>query len=120
MPRVTLTPIAPLGPYPSLPVSANALDVTFTACNTSDKNQFSLNGPKLLLVQNSDAANPYTFTLTSKVDSRNRTGDVTTYSLAAGEIAAFKFDNGEGWMQTDGYVYLEGSNAAIKFAVINL
>ncbi len=120
MPRVTLTPITPLGPYPTLQPSANALDVTFTAANVSDKNQFVFNGPKLLLVQNSDPANPYTFTLTSKVDSKNRTGDITTYSLAAGEIAAFKLDNSEGWMQSDGYVYLEGSNAAIKFAVINL
>jgi hypothetical protein len=117
---VTLTPLTPLGPYPTLPVSANALDVTWTAANVSDKNQVLFNGPKLVLVQNSDAADPYTFTLTSKADSRNRTGDIPTYSLAAGEIAVFKIDNAEGWMQSDGYLYLEGSNAAIKFAIINL
>lgn len=119
MARTTLTKTTLYGPYPSLPVTANSLDVTLTAADTGNKNQFKASGDSLLIVQNSDGANPYTFTLTSVADSFNRTGDITTYSLAAGEVAVLRVKN-DGWRQTDGYVYLEGSNAAIKFAVIDL
>ncbi len=120
MPRVTLTPITPLGPYPTLPLSANAADVTFTAADATNKNQVLFNGPKLLLAKNSHATTAYTVTLTSKADNRNRTGDVTTYSLEAGDIMAFRIDSAEGWQQADGYLYFEASNASVLFAVINL
>lgn len=120
MARTTLTPITPLGPYPSLPVSANALDLTWTAADVSNKNQINFNGPKLILARNSHATTAYTVTLTSKADNRNRTGDVTTYSLEAGDVMAFKIDSAEGWQQSDGYLYLEASNASVLFAIINL
>lgn len=120
MPRVTLTPIAPLGPYPSLPVAANALDLTMTAADATNKQQVLFNGPKLILAQNTHASTAYTVTFTSKGDNRNRTGDVTSYQLEAGDIIAFKIDNAEGWQQADGYLYFEANNAAVKFAVINL
>lgn len=120
MSRTTLTPVTPLGPFPALPISANGLDLTFTAADVTNKNQVNFNGPKLILARNSDATTPYTVTLTSKVDNRNRTGDVTTYSLEAGDIMAFRIDNAEGWQQSDGYLYLEASNASVLFCVINL
>lgn len=120
MPRTTITPITPLGPYPSLPVAANALDIAYTAADVANKNQVLFNGPKLILARNSHATMPYTVTLTSKVDSRNRGGDITTYSLEAGDVMAFKIDNAEGWQQSDGYLYFEASNASVLFAVLNL
>ena len=120
MARTSLTPNAPLGPYPSLPPSANALDLTWTAADTVNKNQFNFNGPKLILARNSHAVTAYTVTLTSKVDNRNRTGDITSYSLDAGDVMAFKIDSSEGWQQSDGYVYLEANNASVLFAIINL
>jgi hypothetical protein len=119
MARATLTKTTLLGPYPALQPTANSLDLTLAAANVSDKNQFKASGDDLLIVQNSDAGSAYTFTLTSTTDDKNRTGDITAYSLAAGEIAVFRVKN-EGWRQSDGYIYLEGSNAAIKFAVIAL
>jgi hypothetical protein len=119
MARTSLTKTTLLGPWPSLQPAANALDVTFTAADVANKNQFSASGDDLILVWNTDGANPYTFTVTSVVDDKNRTGDITTYSLAAGEVGAFRVRN-DGWRQTDGKIYLEGSNAAIKFAVIAL
>jgi len=73
----------------------------------------------VLLAWNSDPTNPYTFTISSIADERNRTGDITTYSLAAGEIGAFRLKKA-GWQQADGKCYLEASNAAIKFAVLAL
>lgn len=120
MARTTLTPITPVGSYPTLPVAANALDLAWTAADVANKNQISFNGPKLILARNSHASTPYTVTVTSKADGRNRTGDITTYSLEAGDVMAFKIDNAEGWQQADGFLYLEASNASVLFAIINL
>lgn len=119
MARTTLTRTTPVGSYPTLPVSADALDAVFTAADVSNKNQFKPTGKDLLLAWNSGAS-PYTFTLTSAADERNRTGDVSSYSLAAGDIAVIGPLELQGWRQTDGYVYLEASNAAVKFAVVSL
>jgi hypothetical protein len=70
-------------------------------------------------VWNTHAADPGTFTLTSVADEHLRTGDITAYSLAAGEIGAYRIKN-DGWRQSDGKIYLEGSAATIKFAVMAL
>lgn len=120
MPRVTMTPVAPLGPYIAGQPAANALDLTMTAADATNKQQVLFNGPKLILAQNTHATTPYTITITSKADNRGRSQDVTTYSLEAGDIAAFKIDSAEGWQQADGYLYFEASNASVKFCVINL
>lgn len=118
MPRVTLPKQVPYGPYPSLPLSANALDLVMTAADTVNKEQFAPSGDDLVIVQNSGAS-PYTITFTSVADEFKRTGDVTAFSLAAGDICAFRFKR-PGWMQSDGFIYIEASNAAVKWAVIQL
>lgn len=120
MARATLTRTTPLGPYPTLQPAADALDVVMTACDVANGNQFLLDGPCILLAQNTDGAAARTFTLTSIADPQNRTGDVTAYSVGIGEIAAFKIDQVAGWRQADGYLYLSGSNAALKFGIIRL
>lgn len=119
MARQTLTKIIPKGPYPALPVTADSLDVAFTAAIVADKEQFIPSGDDLVLVWNTHASAAGTFTLTSVADDKGRTGDVTTYSLAAGEIAAFRFRKG-GWEQSDGRVYMEASATTMKYAVIQL
>jgi hypothetical protein len=119
MARTTLTRTTPLGPYPSLQPAADALDATMTAADVANGNQFLLDGPVLLIASNSGAS-PYTITLTSTVDGQNRTGDITTYSMAAGDISIFKIDQVRGWVQSDGYMYLSASNAAVKFGIIRL
>ena len=118
MPRTTIAPATVRGPYPTLPVAADSLDLVLTAADTVNKNQTAFNtaGAVLLLAQNSGAS-PYTITLTSAIDTFNRTGDITAYSLAAGDIAAFILER-QGWMQSDGFIYYEANNAAVKFAVI--
>jgi hypothetical protein len=118
MARTTLTKTTPLGGYPSLPISANAADVTLTAADVANKNQFKAEAGDILLAQNSDPTNPYTVTLTSASDSHKRTGDVTAYTLQAGDISVFGPFELEGWRQTDGYFYLEANNAAVKFGIL--
>jgi len=117
MARTTLNKTTPLGSYPSLQPAADALDVVFTAADVSNKNQFKLEQGDILLAWNSGAS-PYTVTLTSVADGHKRSGDVTAYSLAAGDIAVMGPFEQEGWKQTDGYFYLEASNAAVKFAIL--
>ena len=118
MARTTLVKTAAKGPFPSLPVSAGGLDVTMAAADVANKNQFLPSGKDLLIAQNSGAS-AYTITVTSAADRQGRTGDVTTYSIAAGGIAAFVVGS-DGWVQTDGYVYCEASNASVKLGVVSL
>ncbi len=113
--------ITPLGPYPTLPVSALALDLTWQAADAVNGNQFSLGQGKYIIhARNVHATTPYTITLTSIADERKRTGDITTYSIAAGKQVAFLLDQQVGWAQTDGMFYLTGSNASIEFCIIRL
>lgn len=120
MARTSLTKTTPLGPYPSLPVSALALDITMTAADTTNLNQFILDGPCLIIVQNT-AGVAGTFTLTSAADAQNRTGDITTYSVAATTgLSVFKIDQTNGWRQSDGFMYLQGSATTMKFGIIRL
>ncbi len=119
MPRVTLTRTTPLGPYPTLQPAADALDLVMTAGDASQLNQFLLDGPGILVVQNTGVG-ARTFTITSVADGLNRTGDVTAFSMAAADISVFKIDNVAGWRQTDGYLYITPSHAEIKFGFIRL
>lgn len=119
MPRQTLTKIVPKGPYPALPVSVNSLDFVFTAADAVNKEQFVPGANTLLIVKNAHATLAKTFTLTSKADAKNRTGDVTTYSLGVGEYAAFLFKK-DGWMQSDGRIYMEAESNDIRYAVIEI
>ena len=108
------------GPFES--VAADAADVTMTAASTG-ADVFPCTGREIILVQNSHATNPYTVTISSQVDEKGRTGDITTYSLAAGEIAAFGvgLTNSPGWKNTStGQITITGSNAAIKIGIIKL
>lgn len=118
MPRVTLTKQIPLGPYPTLPVGAGTMTLTETAADTVNKEQFVPSGDDLVIVHNSGAS-AYTITFTSVADDLKRTGDISTYSVAAGAIAAFRFKK-PGWMQADGKIYIEANNAAIKWSVLQL
>lgn len=119
MPRVTITKSVPLGPYPTLPVSANALDLPQLAADTVNKEQFVPSGDDLLIAHNTGAS-PYTITFTSAADpDLKRTGDVSAYSLGAGELAIFRFKQ-KGWVQSDGRIYIEASNTAVKWSVVQL
>lgn len=106
---------------PFAAVGAGAADFTFAAGTITDGDTFVCTGREILLVNNTGAS-PYTVTVTSVEDETNRTEDITTYSLAAGDFAAFGvgLTNSKGWKSTAGTIRLTVSNASVKVAVLRL
>lgn len=119
MARLVITPAVPKGSYPTLPITADTADIVFAVAGTyTDGEGWANTGREILLAYNSGAS-PYTVTISS-VAYLGRVGDVTAYSLAAGEFAMFGPFDPKGWNQADGMVYVVGSNALVKFCVIQL
>lgn len=118
MPRTTITATTP-GALLSGTPAANALDVTFTAIDSSNGNQTTHNGQLMLLFYNSHATTSYTYTVTSTADRLGRTGDISD-TLAAGEYALVGPIPTEGFQQTTGYIYYTASNASVKVLPIQL
>lgn len=115
MARQDLTVTANSGTYPTTGAA-----LTFTAADTSNKERFVLTGKEVVLVWNTGGSS-YTYTVTSTADPQGRTGDISTVSLAAGVIHAIGPLGLSGWRQsTGGYLYLEASNAAVKWAIYRL
>jgi hypothetical protein len=119
MPRTALTPQSPPGSYPALPLGAGTADIAFTAADATNFNSFVSTGRELLLVNN-PSASAYTVTVHSVADPLKRTGDITTYSVAAGKVSMLGPFLQSGWLQSDGTVWVDGSNAALLFAVLRL
>jgi hypothetical protein len=118
MPRTLLTPVTPKGPYPGT-VNANDLDAVFTSADQANGNYFVGTGRELIEIQNADAG-AQTFTITSKADPYGRTGNVSAYSMAAGEHAIFWLGNLVGWDQGGGQIYLDASSNNISFRIIRI
>lgn len=118
MARSDLTKMTALGPYGTY--GAGLAELTMDAADVSNKNQFVASSRDLVIVRNSGGS-AYTVTITSSADPTfRRTGDIETYSIPAGEVHVFGPFVRPGWLQADGYVYLEASNASILFGVIAL
>jgi hypothetical protein len=79
------------------------------------------NGRDLLFFQNSDAG-AVTVTITSVADEKNRTGDITTYSIGIGEFAMFSvgLTNQLGWQSTAKKIRITVSDADLKVSVLRL
>lgn len=114
MARQTLTKTASPNPNPTAGVA-----VTMTAADTTNFEQFAWSGRDILLIQNTGGSS-YTYTITSIADPFGRTGNITTQSIAAGAIHVLGPLSLEGWRQTDGMLYLEASNTAVKVGVITV
>lgn len=110
--------ITPLGPYPTLPVSAGALALVWQASDTTNLNQFALGTGKYTILVRNTAGAAGTVTFTSSADQQKRTGDITAYSIPAGAQMAFNLDQQLGWIQSDGMFYLQGSAATIEFCIL--
>lgn len=121
MPRTQVALSTPIASYPVLPLVANAADAVQVAADVVNKNQIAFGtAPRLLvLVINTHASLAYTFSVTSAPDTFNRVGDIVTYSVEFGEVVPLVLPR-TGWRQSDGNLYIEGSNAAIKFVAIQL
>lgn len=121
MPRQTLTKLAIAGNFPTLPLTANSADLPMTAADAVNKEQFVMTGKGEIVIAHNTGASTRTITITSVAHPNSRrTGDITTYSLGAGEYAAFGPFEREGWIQSDGNMYIEASHAEVKFGVITL
>lgn len=114
MARTALTPTEVGGPY-----SGSATAFTWTAADAVNKNEFTLTGEEIILIHNTDGANPHNVTLSSVDDERGRQEDVTE-AVAASAYMAFPATALTGWIQTDGKFYLEADDAQIEFAILRL
>jgi hypothetical protein len=114
-----IVPYQMLAPFAA--VGAGLADFTFAAGTITDGDTFVCTGRDLLIVKNTDAG-ATTITITSVVDEKNRTGDITTYSVGIGEYAIFPIGltNNLGWKDTSGKVRITVSDADLKVAVIRL
>jgi hypothetical protein len=121
MTRLAITPKTVLGSYPTLPLSANSLDIVFTPAGASfaDGASYLLTGQEILLVHN-DNIGAQTVTITSVADDLSRTGDITSYSVGAGEFAVFPLFKEKGWKQSDGTIHISASATDVEFAVLKL
>ncbi len=119
MARTALTVPTPKGPYDA--VSANGLDFPFGAADDVNGNSFVCSGRELVLMHNDHATDAATVTIASAPDPYGRTKDITTYSLAAGEFAAFWIGRTAGWRQSDGKVNLDvAGSGTIKLAILRI
>lgn len=107
---------------PFAAVGAGAADFTFAAGTVSDGDTFVCTGRELLLVKNTEVADPKTITITSVDDETNRSENITSYSLAAGDYAVFGvgLTNSKGWKSTAGTIRITVSAATVKVAVLRL
>jgi len=124
MARTPITKTTRVGDYPTTPLAANAADVNMqasTGASGSSGNQIPFDSASRIcvIVQNIHATNPFTVTFTSLADPFNRTGDISAFTLQAGDISVFTFSR-NGWCQSDGNLYLESNSVNIKFGAFNI
>lgn len=119
MPRTPQPIIAPLGPFPTLPVSALALDFVFTAADDVNLDDFIFTGRELILINNTTGG-ALTITLTSAPDPQGRSSDIVAYSVGAGLFSMFWAGSLIGWQQTDRKFHLEASAVGVEFAIVRI
>lgn len=117
--RTALTAQTAKGPYVTTPVAADSLDYTYASSDNSNGNYFVGTGRELVLVRNTAGA-PGTVTFTSVADELGRKGDITTYSVGAGEFSMYWFGKLPGWAQTGSQIYIDTSASTVTIAVIRI
>lgn len=120
MPRADCPKTIAPGPYVIPTGFAGAftgLATTLTAADVGNFNSFKPTGRDLLVIFN-NSGSTYTYTIQSASDSQGRTGDFTTLSILTYGIHVFAFNQLQGWLQSDGTIWIKGSNALVLFGVI--
>lgn len=117
--RVGVTPSALGVQTLAAPVAAGHT-LTFTAADPVWGNAFTCTGKEVLLVENTHATDAKTVTIKGAPDAWGRVADITSYSLAAGQIAYFGPFPAEAFRRSDGKVWIVGSDATVEFAVIRI
>jgi hypothetical protein len=116
MPRQTLARTA--GPNKS-PASGASTAVTMTAEDATNHSQFQWTGREALLIFNSGAST-HTFTLQGVTDPYNRAAPAVAQNVLAGAIHILLPLSAEAWRQSDGYIYIDGNHAELKFGVVDM
>lgn len=115
--RTDITPVSPKNPNST--ISANSADVVSVAADAANGMAVPLTGRELIYARNTGAG-ARTLTITS-VAVDGRTGDITAYSLGAGEECLFGPFTTRGWQQaSDGKLYLTAEHAEVKLLVIKI
>jgi hypothetical protein len=107
------------GPFEA--ITAGSADFTWTVGNVAG-DTFICTGKEVLLFWNPAGGSTYTVTITSVDDEKGRSEDIATYSMAAGDFAAFGvgLTNALGWKNTSGLVTVTVSNAAVLIAILRM
>lgn len=86
--RILIAAQVPVGTYPVLPLGANAADLAETAGDAVNGNYAVIVEGKTYVIAHNTGAGARTVTFVSSPDPDTlRTGDITAYSLGAGEIS---------------------------------
>lgn len=117
MTAITNQPI--LNPWAAY--SAGTADFVWTAGTTTPGVDFTSTGREIVLVNNTNVGTQ-TVTITAVDDETGRAESITTYSLAAGDFAAFgvSLTNSKGWQNTSKGIRILTSHAEVKIAVLTL
>lgn len=118
MARTALTVQTPVGPYPVLPLGALAAQLTFANSDNANGNSFPCTGRELIVLNNTTGG-ALTITIGSVVDERNRSGDISAYSIPAAGFAMLGPFPTAGWMQAGGVINVDTSGV-LKIAIIRL
>lgn len=108
-----LTPIDAPEPY-----AASPADLTFTAGDATNGNEFPATGREMLIVRNDDGS-AQTVTVQSVDDPFSRQGD-QTQSVPAGAYRIFGPFPTLGWQQSDGTIQISVGSANVQLAVVRL
>ena len=122
MTATVVTPQTIIAPFGSTSGSAGSHDWTFADSTAATTDAWTCNGTDILLAFHSGSAGAHTLTITSQNDEKNRTEDITDYSMAAGDYAAFGcgLTNSKGWKDSSGKITVTTSDVEIKLAVLRL
>lgn len=98
--------------------STTAKPITWTSANTTENHRFKATGYEILLVRNTNATTARQFTVVSTPDQAGRTGDLVHSVPANGTVVTQVFPL-IGWVQSDGYIYVN-TQADLQFAVLRI
>jgi hypothetical protein len=112
--RVLIAAQSTVGTYPVLPLASNSADLTETAGDATNGHYTPIVEGKTCVIAHNTGAGARTVTFTSSADPTfNRTGDITAYSLGAGEISRpFGPFKASGWANVGPDVALSNPSAA--------
>lgn len=106
------------GAYPALPLAGGSVTLTEVPADVGNGNITPIVESKTVVLAHNINVAAKTITFTSAVDSFNRTGDITSYSIGAGKIAAFGPFKSGGWNNSG--LEIDANHADVLLAVITL